>query len=497
MPYNSRPQSSPELVYGLAQDRGCVWILKWCPGGAWELPSTSRKAPLLPRLGLLAAGTSSGLITIYSLPHPDPLLARKRPDARETSRAPLICQAEGVITLRVGSFKASHGEGCGQVLSMDWLPVAPHNILAAGFFNGIVCLWDLSSKSLLQRIRSPDRSFTLLPYHSFLAHDNAIRALAFCNASRDLLVTGGDDRMVKMWDLRMTYEPVSSAKRFLSTEVVWPLLWPGVLLAQEKAYTPHGSQGLHYFEGGYMGYKPLFLVPRTGTMWSISTSDWLNSVVTSDTMGEVILCLMPNMVFNPQHRRTTERRFPVYFTDMVLLDAPLGGEEEESHDSTSNGPAQMEMERGVEEERETDEGGQEESHGSTSNGPVEKSQTIRKTVQKYYLHFSDTDMRSLKHFERRPSWKRMQKTEVKTVIDFDQQSLASLHKIRFNPNLSGQSWFLSAGHAGLVRLHCLRALNSPHISKLVQESQNQFNTMFTLDPSDSPADAVRHSTQPL
>ncbi|CAB1340233.1 unnamed protein product [Coregonus sp. 'balchen'] len=80
--YNTSPQSSPRLAYGIAQDKGFVWNLKWCPGGAWELPTTNRKAPHMPRMGLLAASTSDGHITIYSLPHPDTLLARRKHTAK-------------------------------------------------------------------------------------------------------------------------------------------------------------------------------------------------------------------------------------------------------------------------------------------------------------------------------------------------------------------------------------------------------------------------------
>lgn len=31
------------FVYGIACDHGCIWDLKFCPSGAWELPSTPRK----------------------------------------------------------------------------------------------------------------------------------------------------------------------------------------------------------------------------------------------------------------------------------------------------------------------------------------------------------------------------------------------------------------------------------------------------------------------
>lgn len=45
-------------------------------------------------------------------------------------------QARDVLTLKLGSFKAPRGEKSGQVLSLDWLPQKPHNIVAVGFFDG-------------------------------------------------------------------------------------------------------------------------------------------------------------------------------------------------------------------------------------------------------------------------------------------------------------------------------------------------------------------------
>ncbi|XP_045576830.1 general transcription factor 3C polypeptide 2 isoform X1 [Salmo salar] len=514
--YNTSPQSSPRLAYGIAQDKGFVWNLKWCPGGAWELPTTNRKAPHMPRLGLLAASTSDGHITIYSLPHPDTLMARRKHTAKGgASPTLMICQVQGVITLKRGSFKTNHDEKNNQVLSMDWLPVKPHNILAAGFYDGTVALWNLSSKSILQRVRAPDRSFTLYPYHCFIAHDNATRALSFCHASsssvfpvlppavlsspyplissplsslssalpppRDLMVTAGDDRLVKMWDLRRTWEPCQSFKRFLSTEAAWPLHWAGVFISQESTYATFGQHGLNYFDSGYLGFKPLFLVPRKGTMWSLSISDWLNTAVTADSVGDVIMVLIPNLFNNPCYlKRSIDRRFPVFRTEMVQLKEEV--EENEGGVGRAEG------------------GVGEEGSGSTSNGTSHHTpQTYRETAKKYYLHYHDMDMRTFKNVQSRAPWKHMQVAEAKGGLCLDLMPLASLTKVRFNPNLCAQSWVLSGGQAGLVRAHCLRAMNSSHINKMVQESQAQFSTVFPQDTTDSQGDAsaVRHTTEKL
>lgn len=42
-----------------------------------------------------------------------------------------------MLKLKLGSFKAPRHERSGQVLSMDWLPTKPHDIMAIGFYDGV------------------------------------------------------------------------------------------------------------------------------------------------------------------------------------------------------------------------------------------------------------------------------------------------------------------------------------------------------------------------
>ncbi|XP_041815137.1 general transcription factor 3C polypeptide 2 [Chelmon rostratus] len=494
--YNSRPESQPALVCGLAQDKGFIWSLKWCPAGGWEPPSCGRKPPFLPRLGLLAVATSTSVVTIYSLPHPDALHSNKmQANSGKPSKQLPIYQAKGVLTLKLGSFKAPRLERSGQVLSMDWLPGKPHNIMAIGFYDGVVGLWDLSTKSALLRVREPDKSLSLLPYRCLLAHDHAVRALAFCPASRHLLVTAGEDRYVKTWDLRRLYDPVNVFKRNLTNEIYWPLNAPGVLLAQENAYAATGSHGVHYFDHTV---APFFAIPRTGTVWSISYTDWLNSVVTSDSLGEVILALLPQICFSPQYvKRTLERRFPIYLTSLVPYDTTkeeneaMGGAEDEE------GGAVEEQEGGETEGPDPgSEGGNENSNGNRRDGgrgrkgsrPPLRFQTYREAVKKYCLHHTDNNMRTFAGSEQRAVWKRMKDTELKTKINTDDMQLAALHKVRFNPNMCCHTWVVSGGQAGLVRLNCLRSMISSQAKDMILENQAQFNTLY---PPKDPEEAVQ------
>lgn len=457
--YDTRPDVQPALVYGLAQDRGFVWQLKWCPAGAWEQPDSDRKAPFLPRLGLLAVATSLGLVTIYSLPHPDALLS-KLSDSEKSSCVPPIYKAKAVLTLKLGSFKAPRLTQSGQVLTLDWLPQKPHNIIAIGFYDGNVGLWDLNTKSSLLRVREPDGCMSLLPYQCLVAHDNAVRALAFCPASRNLLVTAGDDRLVKTWDLTRLYEPITAQKRCLITEVSWPLNGSGLLLAQETAFAAYYSHGMHYYDH-YM--QTLFAAPRSGTMWSMAYSDWLNFAATSDTVGEVILCTLPLLCASIQQcKHTIERRFPVYFTSMV----PFTTEEEEEAEETSAG--------GGDEEKTVDGQTEGKENGSDENltaSCASEQMKYRDTVKKYYLKLTDFDLRNFFKFKRRVMWKQMKDTELKTPLRLDDFPLAALHKIRFSPNLSSHCWMATAGQTGLVRLLCVRSAIVNESKRFIRQNQ--------------------------
>ncbi|XP_029451085.1 general transcription factor 3C polypeptide 2 isoform X2 [Rhinatrema bivittatum] len=225
------------LAYGIAVDLGCVWDLKFCPSGAWELASTHRKNPQMPRLGLLAAAFSSGNVEIYSLPHPDSLHKYKKMQVKDPHLSKYtICKVQCVASLQVGAIQADSSGECGQCFSLSWMPSKPHHHLAAGFYDGTVAIWDLTTKSLLQRVRQADGIVRLYPFSCFLAHDQAVKSIEWCKANSNFLMTAGNDRKIKFWDLRRPYEPINSMKRFLSTEVTWMLPYSGVTVAQDNCY---------------------------------------------------------------------------------------------------------------------------------------------------------------------------------------------------------------------------------------------------------------------
>uniref|UniRef100_A0A8D2IZ52 General transcription factor 3C polypeptide 2 n=1 Tax=Varanus komodoensis TaxID=61221 RepID=A0A8D2IZ52_VARKO len=456
--------TKPGLAYAIATDHGCIWDMKFCPSGAWELPTTHRKAPQMSRLGLLAVAFSDGKVLLYSLPHAEPLRASpvllQRPFLMTGAMSP-SGQVQCVATLQVGSIQAGGSSECGQCFSLAWMPTKPHQHLAAGFYDGTVALWNLSSQSLLQRVRQPDGSLKLYPFRCFLAHDHAVRNIQWCKANSDFMVTAGNDRKIKFWDLRRPHEPLNSIKRFLSTEVAWLLPYSGVTVAQDNCYASYGLCGIHYLDAGYLGFRAYFVAPRKGTVWSISGSDWLNSVVAGDVTGELVAAVMPDLSINPHNvKRPSERRFPICKASLLPCES-LGKEAVLA--------------------------------GATEKPPVE-GRTYSASVAQNYLIFRDADLVSVRfaapgaprlpaglaRWPAHPS--RGQAGCREGVPPLPGSSLQlPFRQVRFSPNLDCHSWLVSGGQSGLVRLHCLRALASPASRKLLLECQVQFSAIFDAE----------------
>nr|XP_033792429.1 general transcription factor 3C polypeptide 2 isoform X2 [Geotrypetes seraphini] len=400
------------FAYGIAVDLGCIWDLKFCPSGAWELPSTHRKTPQMPRLGLLAAAFSSGNVEIYSLPHPESLYTHQKMQVKDSHLAKYtICKVQCVASLHVGAVHVDTSAGCGQCFSLSWMPSKPHHHLAAGFYDGTVAIWDLATKSLLQRVRQADGTVCIYPFSCFLAHDHAVKSVAWCKANSNFLMTAGNDRKIKFWDLRRPYEPINCMKRFLSTEVTWMLPYSGVIVAQDNCYASYGVCGIHYLDAGYLGFKAFFIAPRKATVWSISGSDWLNTITAGDLTGEVIASVLPDLNINPGHiKRTSERRFPIYKADLLICTSvtkpTVDRASEEEHLATA-----------------------EETRKDGEQSPPIDSKSYHSTVTRYSILYQDTDLRNFKHFLSREPMRRMHKFEAKGDLHMDRMLLESIHKI--------------------------------------------------------------------
>ncbi|XP_075703546.1 general transcription factor 3C polypeptide 2 [Rhinoderma darwinii] len=442
--------SAASLSYGLAVDDGCIWDMKFCPSGGWELPGTPRKGTEMARLGLLAVAFSSGHIQIYSLPHPEALQTHRKSHGEDPWEL-TICKVDCVVRLHVGSIKACYPGENGQCYTVAWLPSKPHQYLAAGFYDGTVAIWDLKTKSVLQRVRH-GRVIKQYPFLSFSAHDNAVRGIEWCKADSNFFVTCGNDRRLKFWDLRRLDAPVNNMKRFQGTEMSWLLPYCGVVVAQDNCYASHGLCGLHYVDSGFYGYKPYFAAPRKGTVWSVSGSDWLGTIISGDITGEVMVVLLPGLnVQSVNVKRPSDRRFPVYKVDFVSC-APAADSPDEH---ARSGPL-----------------------ADSRDWEHIKPKSFRAASGRFSLVFQDMNLTNFHNLSKREPVKRMQENELKGDLNMERVQLEAIHKVRFNPNLDSYTWIVSGGHSGLVRVHCVRGLLSSVGKKMIQEKSANFQAMY-------------------
>ncbi|XP_064911488.1 general transcription factor 3C polypeptide 2 isoform X4 [Columba livia] len=432
------------LAYAIATDHGCVWDMKFCPSGAWEPPDAARQHPQMSRLGLLAVAFSDGKVVLYALPHPGALHRAKR--------------------AQMGPSTSTLSARCSASPRSRWAPSRPGTCPSAGSASaspGCHPSPIITSQRVFMTAPWPSGTCSPSPCCSACASPTAPSSSTRSGASRPTTMRcgassgarpTGSDRKIKFWDLRRLYEPINSIKRFLSTEVAWLLPYNGVTVAQDNCCASYGLCGIHYIDAGYLGFKAYFVAPRKGTVWSISGSDWLNTVAAGDITGELVAAVLPDLAVNPRNvKRSSDRRFPVYKADLLPC-SPAGPEGAEQ--------------------------------------ALPKTRRYSEMVTKSYIKFQDTDLRSFRNLPSREPMRRMHQQEGMAELNLDRLQLESLHKVRFSPNLDSQGWLVSGGQAGIVRVHCLAGLSSGVGHELLLERRARFSALHGAEPS-SPRPAER------
>nr|DBA25434.1 TPA: hypothetical protein GDO54_009818 [Pyxicephalus adspersus] len=334
---------------------------------------------------------------------------------------------------------------------MQGLQMARLGLLAAAFSSGHVEIYSLPHPESLQAHRK-----------SQVKGRKQLTARA--GVFHNFIVTCGADRNLKFWDLRRLVAPVNVFKRFQCTEVTWLLPYCGVVVAQDNCFAAFGLCGLHYVDSGFMGYKPYFAAPRRGTVWSVSGSDWLGTVTAGDITGEVMAILMPFLnVQSINTKRPADRRFvsmtgaPIYKANFLSTAPHVDGDIQ----SLSGGTLPKNTEY---------------QHF--------KPKSFRAAASRAALLFQDTDLRDFHRITSREPTKRMRANETKGDVNMERVQLESIHKVRFSPNLDTYTWMVSAGHSGLIRVHCVRGLLSSFGQKMIQEKSAHFQATNHTNQSD-------------
>lgn len=104
------------------------------------------------------------------------------------------------------------------------------------FVVGTYRIWDLKSQSSLLRIASTP-SIELLPFHSGVAHSDAVMSLKWSPHVTDKFATASRDRSFAIWDLKNRHCPFYKSPGQMSLSLCWLPFNFCVLQGMEDCYS--------------------------------------------------------------------------------------------------------------------------------------------------------------------------------------------------------------------------------------------------------------------
>lgn len=273
--------------------------MKFCPSGCYN--STDGRDEF-NRLGLLAATGSDGDVYIFSLDkNYDHLISNNH---RVIHLKPVLR-----LTLSLMDEVSSCQYEGNSAVKLSWSKSKNHSMIAAGYSNGAVGVWNLNSKSpLLTGTKGGCRA--LLPVRRIFIPDSCITAVDLHHAedSRYLLVCNAD-RKVLVYDLHTEYLPVevcSVNARSKVTAACWNTHFPVIALAFDDVYAIDRC-ALTIHQTREIGVRLCPLYTFTAEATDMSGSDWLSNYVIGTDGGDV-LCHQPIAFVHHMAQKNTHHR---------------------------------------------------------------------------------------------------------------------------------------------------------------------------------------------
>lgn len=295
--------TAPKCGYVFAHDNGTVWSLEWCPSGAYK---TSE------RMGLLAAGSSDGCVYIYSLPFPDVI--------KSSTIDPPVIKFQPVMTLHVHQDFEDTSMRNWQCMKVCWSKTNGHNILAAGFSNGYVALWDLNLKSSLLA-SNRGNTIHLDAFRHFYAHGNAVMHVEIIPfGGQRYLATVGMDREAKTWDLEDISSPLDGFKKGVTVNAAWISHWPALITSYDDALgLAHTQTYLTVVrEAAMPGDGRIFpMLPTNSPCYGLATSDWANGICHSTVAGEIAAIFPTQMMYVRDFDKLSKTRWLISSAKVV------------------------------------------------------------------------------------------------------------------------------------------------------------------------------------
>ncbi|XP_047476446.1 uncharacterized protein LOC125030435 isoform X2 [Penaeus chinensis] len=450
-----------KFVFGIAHEFGNVWSLAWCPSGAYEHLEGDLASSQLKRLGLLAAAFSDGFIRIYVIPHPSDL------DLHEESK---IFQLQPKVTLSPGKMYKDEA----QCLHLDWYQGKGHADIAGALSDGVVCVWDIRCKSPLLYSKDVHDNFTIYPRNSFQAHNGVCSVVAFCNTTGGRnLVTGGNDRTYKFWDLENTDMPLCINRRGLVLDAVWLAHWAGCFVSFDDVYGLSNTS-TSFRECGFFGIQSRNVLSSNAPVWSLSGSEWLNAVVQGDSAGEVVITIQQQLFRNYENDKfPSKRKVPLLSVRLEDLDqgSQVSFKPQEPKPKAAEKP-NPKMNKKSKKSRPTkdtdDEFDDDDGDELCPAAYIEWPHSYMETCEKYGIVFTDQNTQD---FSKIPASemaerKRSNSMEPGPVACYPLMAATS---VAWNNNLGAHTWIFVGTQSGLCKVIQVSALNTSEGEKVIKK----------------------------
>lgn len=191
-----------------------------------------------------------------------------------------------------------------QVSKVNWFhSKATGTILAGGFINGYVAIWNLCE----------DEDKVTLPTHVMQPHLDRVTSLDFkaLTGSEVLLLTTSVDRKLKVFNFNGTrcLEIAShySVSRVLSAEWWWH--WPSYLIGFDNCFT---AVPLVHRQPLEFAIRNSNLLTMEASVLSMSVNHWLNFALVVTESGDVVGCRPEQMLHYITKTKWTSHNFSMF-----------------------------------------------------------------------------------------------------------------------------------------------------------------------------------------
>ncbi|XP_060565182.1 uncharacterized protein LOC132724362 isoform X2 [Ruditapes philippinarum] len=475
-----KSKAVPSLQFNMVHDFGLATQMLWCPSGCYKSNENQTEAESYTRLGLLAVCFTDGTCRIFSVP-----LMSTASDG-----VPQTYKVKPVITLMSCN---DHEGGSYTCSAMDWIKTQGHSKIILGYSSGAIKLFNLLSRSPLQRITSNDE-VRLFPYLNLQPHGNLVRAVQFCSLFENIIVTSSEDFETIFFDLTNLGAPIHCDSGSYMPICMFSSLWQhGVFSGSDENYAVLANRA-RYIDSGHVLFfgapahrkderGAYYISLQPACIWDIECSEWVGLVVSSDNRGCIAgLTLKDFLKISPDCKTY---KFRQLLLQTIIKEDTVIKEEHDTKENSSSGVDQsgqckkcaniqsketLPKDNSGKDQSEisvqctcdkTDQSTREKDLSNEIHSDIKvelnegdnktKTSVIKSKNGKTLQNYQELVNNSVLHFKENFKVPKYVPND-KNSDRYDRPSIAAIKSVSLNPNKHQCCWLAYGGNTGLVRL---------------------------------------------